>query len=433
MNDLVNLITSFGAVGTAVAIAAVPVVSGAAVYVTRMGSQAKIDSLESEVDKLKQNSDDDKIKAQQKYDELLERYTEMLRSGALIETQINKIKSEIADVAARLDASDYSVLVPAASTDLGASPDHLVFLCASGPQWARLKYISVPINTSLSGEVFSTGTATIAAPTLPTTFANRTDKIIDYKTNQTLSVCLKYRNQSVGVAQFLNKRSGRFDSADAEMAQALCAPLAIRVADFVSDPKAMIELGYAPQKDKLHITAMFVDLSNFAHLFNTIDAGIITRLLNEYFQEICTIALSHNAVVDQYIGDGIFFVFGLGQRQQQQQHLTEAMKAAAEMRDAFENLKRRWVTLGYNGTEALFIRLGLSCGVVSRAEIGHMQFRRLTVIGSSVNIASHVCQAAPRDRNTICFSQEMLDALDDLQKPKVVPINTSVATIFELP
>jgi class 3 adenylate cyclase len=431
MNDLVNLITSFGAVGTALAIAAVPVISGAAVYVTRMGSQAKIDSLESAVNKLKQSSDDEKARAQQKYEELFERYTEMLRSGALIETQLNKIRSEIADVAARLDASDYSVLVPAASADLGATPDHLVFLCASGPQWTKLKYISVPISTSLSGDVFSTGTATIAAPTSPTAFANRTDKIVDYKTNQTLSVCLKYRNQSIGVAQFLNKRSGLFNSADAELAQALCAPLAIRVADFVSDPKAMIELGYAPQKDKLHITAMFVDLSNFAHLFNTIDAGIITRLLNEYFQEICTIALSHSAVVDQYIGDGIFFVFGLGQRPQQ--HLSGALKASAEMRDAFESLKRRWVTLGYNGTEALFIRLGLSCGVVSRAEIGHMQFRRLTVIGSAVNIASHVCQAAPRDRNTICFSREMLDALDDRQRLKMVPISTSLATIFELP
>jgi class 3 adenylate cyclase len=430
MNDLVNLISSFGALGTAVAIAAVPVISGAAVYVTKMGSQAKIDSLESEVNKLKQSIDNDNVKAQQKYDELYERYTEMLRSGALIETQLNKIRSEIAEVAARLDASDYSVLVPATTADLGSCPDHLVFLCASGPQWSKLKYISVPINTSLSGEVFTTGTATIAAPTLPTTFANRTDKIIDYKTNQTLSVCLKYRNQNIGVAQFLNKRSGRFNSADTELAQALCAPLSIRVADFVSDPKGMIELGYAPQKDKRHITAVFVDLSNFAHLFSTIDAGVITRLLNEYFQEICTIALGHNAVVDQYIGDGIFFIFGLGQ--QQRQHPAEALKAATEMRDAFDSLRRRWITLGYSGTEALYIRLGLSCGVVSRAEIGHMQFRRLTVIGPAVNIASHVCEAAPRERDTICLSEEMLKALEDQQKPRVTPIKTPAATILEL-
>ena len=48
-------------------------------------------------------------------------------------------------------------------------------------------------------------------------------------------MCLRDRAGPVGVAQFLNKRSGQFDSADAERAEALCATLAIRVGNFLSD------------------------------------------------------------------------------------------------------------------------------------------------------------------------------------------------------
>jgi hypothetical protein len=239
MDQLAALLTSIGPLGTGLALAAVPVVAGAAAYITRMGSQAKIDSLQSQVSRLETMKADELDQAQKRYTELDERYQAILRSGALIQTQLDAIISESAEIAERLNATDYSVLVPAPTSIPGDTPDQLVFLCASGSQSSKLRWVRVPISTSLSGAVYLSGKATIASPPPSgAAFSTRTDKVTDYKTNEALSVCLRYRNQHIGVAQFLNKRSGRFDSEDSDRAATLCASLSIRVGDFMSDPSA---------------------------------------------------------------------------------------------------------------------------------------------------------------------------------------------------
>jgi hypothetical protein len=274
LDQLADLLASAGPIGIGLALVAVPVVTGVAVYVTRMGSQAKIDALEGKINRLEAKKEDDLARAQEKYaddlvraqekhSELEERYQAIRRSGALIQVQLDAIVSDVSEIAVRLDATDYSVLVPAPTSIPGDTPDQLVFLCVSGPQSSKLRWVRVPISSSLSGAVYLSGKATIASPPASgNAFASRTDKIIDYKTRETLSVCLRYRGQHVGVAQFVNKRAGKFDSTDTERALTLCASLAVRVGDFVSDPRGIIEMGHAPRSNKTKVSVMFVDITN---------------------------------------------------------------------------------------------------------------------------------------------------------------------------
>jgi class 3 adenylate cyclase len=430
LDQLANLLSSIGPMGTGLALAAVPVVTAAAVYITRMASQAKIDRLEGEVDHLKTKMADDLAKAEQKYVELDGRYQAILQSGALIQAQLEGLIAEAAEVAVRLDATDYSVLVPAPTSIPGDEPDQLVFLCASGPQSSALRWVRVPISSSLSGAVYLSGKATIASPSSADAFAKRTDKITDYKTNETLSVCLRYRNRQVGVAQFLNKRSGQFDSEDANRATVLCMALAVRVGEFTSDPRRIIEMGHAPRLNQYRVTVMFVDLTRYADLFRYLDSSVITDLLNQYFQELCTIALRHGATIDQYIGDGILLIFNIDQ--QQEAHESAAFRAAVEMCAAFRKLRQRWVTLGYLGTDTLFVRIGLSCGSVTRAEVGYSQVRRVTVIGPAVNAAAHACQSGTRNHDTICLTDELHEALAPDAKRDAVPTSTAEGTVFEV-
>jgi class 3 adenylate cyclase len=165
-------------------------------------------------------------------------------------------------------------------------------------------------------------------------------------------------------------------------------------------------------------------------LFERLDASVITDLLNQFFQELCAIALRHGAVVDQYIGDGVLLIFNIDQ--DQKKHETAALKAAEEMRSAFRNLKQRWITLGYDGTDVLFVRFGLSSGEVTRAEIGHAHARRVTVIGPPVNAAAYACEGGPRSHDTICITHEMREALAIDIKTSKDPINTKRATVFEV-
>lgn len=432
MDAIATLVSLAGPAGTAAAVAAIPIVAGVAVYITRMGSQAKIDRLEGDLDRLRLELADKQALSDQKYTELDSKYQAMLQSGALIQVQLDAIVSEVADIADRLGATDYSVLVAAPSAIPGDTPDQLVFLCASGAQSAKLRWVRVPISNSLSGAVFRSGRPTIASPP-PSggTFASRTDKIIDFKTNEVLSVCLRHRNQAVGVAQFLNKRSGRFQADDTDRALDLCSALALRVGDFMSDPRRIMELGHAPRRNRSNVTIAVVDLSRYADLFHTLDSSVITDLLNQYFQDLCTIAIDHGATIDQTMGDGILLVFNPDQNKTADE--LAAVNAALEMRKAFHELRQRWVTLGYAGTEALRVRFGLSYGLVTRAEVGHTQARRMTVIGPAINEAAHVCELAPRDRDTVCITDTLRDALSDQLKEAAQPLTGASMLLFELP
>jgi class 3 adenylate cyclase len=267
-----------------------------------------------------------------------------------------------------------------------------------------LRWVRVQIATSLSGAAYRSDITTIASPPASSvSFATRTDRIVDYKTSEALSVPLRYKNQRVGVAQFLNKRTSKFESADADRAQALCATLAVRVGDFVSDTRNLIELAHAPRRNqhKVTIMIMIMDLSNYARLFEALDVSVITDMLNQYFQELCTIAMRHSAMIDQFMDDGALLIFNLDQTLDS--HESAALDAATEMRKAFGDL----------------------------AEIGHPQSRRVTVLGPTVNIAAHICDHAPRDHDTICVTGDMREGLASTDA-RFIALSDSLPRAFEI-
>lgn len=424
---------------------------GAAIYVTRMGSQAKIDSLEGKVDWLKTTIEENLARAEkerterdekhqailaeanEKYAELDDKYQAILRGGALIQIQLQEIIERAEEIARRLGANDYAVLVPAPTDIPGDTPNQLVFLCASGAQAAKLRWVRVPIENSLCGEVYQSGKTRIASPP-PSggAFASRVDKITEYKTDEALSVCLRHGSLRVGVAQFLNKdNKQQFDpDNDNERAEMECRALAPLVASFLADPRRLIEMGHAPRRNRIDATIMLVDLSHYEGLFDELDSSVITDLLNEYFQELCTIALNYGGVIDQFVGDGVLLTFNVFQRQDA--HQETAFAAAVAMRKAFRNLRERWKTLGYTKTAALLVRIGLSCGPVTRAEVGHPHARRITVIGPAVNAAADACESGSRDRDIIVLTLTIKETLANASKLDGLEVNKENEVFFVL-
>jgi class 3 adenylate cyclase len=410
LEQLTTIFSQFGSAGIGVALAAVPVAAGLAAYITRMGSQAKIDRLEGEVSRIETKRTDEQKLWEERYAELQDKYQTIVRRGALIQSQIDAIRAEALEIAQKLDATDYSVLVPAPASIDGDQPDQLVFLIASGPQAARLRWIRVPMATSLSGQVYISGQPTIASPSpLGNSFATVTDKITNIKTNEALSICLRYKNRRVGVAQFLNKRLGRFNTDDIDIASSQCLTLAVRVGEFLSDDRRLAELGFSSRSDQYNVTLLFVDLSHYSRLFDSMDTFVIIALLNQYFEELTGIAARYKGRVDQYIGDGALIVFNADQNQQA--HEQAALAAANEMRAAFQIMRDRWVKRGYQGTEGIFVRIGLSCGLATRAELGGIHSRRTTFIGQEVNSAALACELGARDRDTICVTRKYAETL----------------------
>jgi class 3 adenylate cyclase len=430
VDQLASFLAQFGVVGIALTLSALPIAAAIASYVTRMGSQAKIDSLEGEARQTANQREEEKRQAEQRYSalqvqkeeesrsavqklsELQEKYENFRVRGALLQSQIEAIANEAADIAEKLDAKDYSVYVPAPTEIPGDSPDYLVFLVASGPQGASLRQNRVPMPTSVSGQVYTSGRSTITSPLASGGgFAKVTDRIINYKTIEMLTICLRYKSRKIGVVQFLNKGEGRdrFNSEDMSTASSLAVALAVRLNDFTSDPRNLLALGFTPRTNQYEVSLLFAYLSRYTSLFDTIDSAIVVELLNQYFEEISRIVTRNGGIIDQYIGDGALAVFNLDQ--QHQEHERAALAAAKEIRAGFKNMRGRWCDLGYQGTESVFIRVGLSSGRAIRAELGSRQARRTTFIGREVNSAAHACESGPRDRDTICMTQKFRDAV----------------------
>lgn len=413
--QFVAAMSNAGPIATGLAIAAVPLIAGIAVFVTRLGLQAKVDGLEADARRLKDKIDAVETakrieldRSAEQFRELEARYNAVLQTRAFLQSQLDLIKANVADLALRLNARDYAILVPAPTMVPGDRPHELVFLCASGPQGEKLRSVRVPIASSMSGQVFLSGSATIASPAQNGSgFSQRTDKVAEYQTDETLCACLHYRGEIIGVAQFLNKRGGRFNGNDVDRALEFINPLSALVGDFVSDPARLSELGYSPRRNDFSATVMFVDLSGYSRLFDNLDNSVINDMLNQYFEALGDIVFANNAVIDQFIGDGMLIIFSSGSASRD--HQADAINAAIEMRKIFANLRQRWATIQYRGTESLFVRFGLSSGPVTRTEIGHRQFRRVTVLGAVVNEAAATCERAPRGRDTICLSRALRD------------------------
>jgi class 3 adenylate cyclase len=334
------------------------------------------------------------------------------KTGVLLKQEIETDLQEAMDA---LDVKEGSILVP------GPPPDssRFVFLAIYGPAAAKLTKAKLPIDKGIVGRVFATGRlhSTPNAARDPNFFEG-IDKKGEHETRTLLTVPLRSDGRTIGVVQFLNKADG-FTRNDETTAEALARSLGAKVATFARDPENFELLGLAWRSEDKEATIAFCDLTSFSSLLTDMNVPSAIDCVNEYLEQQCDVAIRYGATIDKYIGDGVMLRFNVPHRIVAGDHAILAVNAALEMREAFEHLKRGWVSEGLP-VNAVYSRIGLSCGPVYEARIGHPQFEQLTVIGEAVNAAANLCEIAPRSRNVVMVDQ-----------PLVKRLNGSVVTVEE--
>lgn len=325
------------------------------------------------------------------------------KTGVFVKYEIDTGLQEAAEA---LDVIESSVLVP------GAPPNSssFVFLSILGPAAAKLRLAKLRIDSGIVGRVFATGRLhnTTNAYGDPNFFPG-IDKKGEHETQTMLTVPLNHNARTVGVTQFLNK-SGGFTEADEARATEFAVLLAPKVAAFASDPKNFELLGHAGKAEDQEATIAFCDLTSFSSLLDNVNTPTAIDCINEYLERQCDVAMSHGATVDKYTGDGAMLRF-VPDRSARGNHALQAVEAALEMRERFDRLKVGWISSGLPVNE-IFNRIGISCGTVHDAKLGHPQFQEITVIGEAVNEAANLCENAKRDGNVIVVSEHVSARLD---------------------
>jgi len=137
--------------------------------------------------------------------------------------------------------------------------------------------------------------------------------------------------------------------------------------------------------DLVPVTILFSDIRSFTSISESMPPRELLDFLNEYFSGMVESVLTHNGVVDKFIGDAIMAVFGAP--------VPEAGDALNAVRSALD-MRARLATINegfrQRGLPEIRTGVGLHTGQVVAGNMGHAQRMEYTVIGDAVNLASRL-------------------------------------------
>tara|TARA_B100001093_G_C26706864_1_gene961612 strand:+ start:254 stop:952 length:699 start_codon:yes stop_codon:yes gene_type:complete len=145
----------------------------------------------------------------------------------------------------------------------------------------------------------------------------------------------------------------------------------------------------------------------------------VTDLLNLYLESMTKIALDYGATIDKYIGDGIMLFFGDPETEGVREDALKCVNMALEMLKELDNLGDQWVRYGLK--EQLQMRIGIDTGFATVGNFGCESRLDYTAIGSAVNKASRLEEAA--ENGSIYISEDTYNLVkESIEAAELDPI-----------
>lgn len=166
------------------------------------------------------------------------------------------------------------------------------------------------------------------------------------------------------------------------------------------------------------LAVLFFDMRGFTTLSEGRLPYDVVFLLNRLFNSVGTAVHTEGGWIDKYLGDGLMAVFG--RDTDPKTACQQAIRCARKIDIALDELNNE---LGAEIGDTLRAGMGLHVGPLVLGEIGYRETASITVIGSTVNIASRL-EAATKTLN--CQFAVSIDAARyaglDLSQLKTKPI-----------
>lgn len=165
--------------------------------------------------------------------------------------------------------------------------------------------------------------------------------------------------------------------------------------------------GVVAHGERKEATALFADLVGFTELSETIEADVLVRILNGYFERMSGAITEHRGHVSTFIGDGILALFGALQPNPWQGN--DAVRAALAMREELLDYNRE---LEAEGLPTLALGIGLHRGTGVAALVGSRDLMQFTFVGRIVNLAARVQDLTRQFEVDILLTRAVKDTLD---------------------
>ncbi|NQT89526.1 TIR domain-containing protein, partial [bacterium] len=227
---------------------------------------------------------------------------------------------------------------------------------------------------------------------------------------------LTHEDRTYGVMQVLNKANGQepYTDGDVELVSrfAVQATIAIRNAILFDQMLASSGLYGLPEvRDDLipHLTSpdmpavcekvsvLFADMRAFDRLRQvTSSLEELRGMLSDFLAMLSSKVLEHKGIVNKFLGDGAmaFFRGPDGAR--------NAVDAAFAMVDSFGELRSAWDETSNVDLSFLDIGVGIATDDVILGNVGNEQLSDFTIVGTAVNLANALEEAARDGRRVLC-------------------------------
>jgi adenylate cyclase len=183
----------------------------------------------------------------------------------------------------------------------------------------------------------------------------------------------------------LTIRGISYESETVRVSKALERYLSPKMLDHIVKQKGEIDLA----TKRTELTVLFADLVGFSSIAETVDVGYLEQFLNDFFEAMTRAVFDNKGTVDKFLGDGLLAFFG--EPVEVVNHAQAAVAAARQMQREMVRLNEKWSNMAIKEFETgVFIRIGITTGIVVVGNVGSHRRMEYTVLGSAVNLASRL-------------------------------------------
>jgi len=163
------------------------------------------------------------------------------------------------------------------------------------------------------------------------------------------------------------------------------------VADEIWRNREQYFAGGRLRAQKLGVTTLFSDIEHFTTVSERLDPEALMGWLNEYMEEMATLIMEHDGIVDDFYGDAIKGDFGVPvirtTKEQERQDAENAVSCALAMRERLLTINKK---CSEQGMPHLRMRVGICTGRVVAGCLGSSMRMKYTTIGDAVNTAARL-------------------------------------------